>query len=111
MNSKTAPPPFPTGVMSDCMGAVHILRRSGQHSTVAPCVFTAGPCCLDRFWRGDRKKSILRVGPIRWAWISCTEQNDLQVRYGTRYLLKVSHETNDGWMNYRLPSRPDRCEP
>jgi hypothetical protein len=56
MNSKTAPPPFPTGVMSDCMGAVHILRRSGQHSTVAPCVFTAGPCCLDRFCRGDRKK-------------------------------------------------------
>ncbi len=57
MNSKTAPPTFPIGVMSDCMGAVHLLRRSGQHSTVAPCVFTAGPCCLDRFCRGDRKKS------------------------------------------------------
>jgi len=56
MNSKTAPPTFAIGVMSDCMGPVHLLRRSGQHSTVAPRVFTSGPCCLDRFCRGDRKK-------------------------------------------------------
>ena len=33
----------------------------------------------------------------------CTEQNDLQVRDGTRYLLKLFHAAGDRWMAYREP--------
>jgi len=36
----------------------------------------------------------------------CTEQNDLQVRDGTRYLLKLFHSAGDHWMAYR-----ERYEP
>lgn len=31
----------------------------------------------------------------------CTPENDMQVRDGTRYLLKVFHDHGDRWMNYR----------
>lgn len=34
---------FPVGVLSACIGAVHLLRRSGQPSTVAACLEIAGP--------------------------------------------------------------------
>lgn len=37
----------------------------------------------------------------------CTEANDLQVRDGTRYLLKVFHEADDRWMNHREPGQTD----
>ena len=33
----------------------------------------------------------------------CTEQNDLQVRDGTRYLLKLFHAAGDRWMAHREP--------
>ena len=33
----------------------------------------------------------------------CTEQNDLQLRDGTRYLLKLFHGAGDHWMAYREP--------
>jgi hypothetical protein len=33
----------------------------------------------------------------------CTEENDLQVRDGTRELLKIFHEANDRWMSNRYP--------
>jgi hypothetical protein len=33
----------------------------------------------------------------------CTEQNDLQVRDGTRYLLRLFHGAGDRWMAYREP--------
>ena len=36
----------------------------------------------------------------------CTEQNDLQVRDGTRYLLKLFHSAGDHWMDYREPGEP-----
>jgi hypothetical protein len=36
----------------------------------------------------------------------CTEQNDLQVRDGTRYLLKLFHTAGDHWMAYRGPHEP-----
>ena len=32
-----------------------------------------------------------------------TEENDLQVRDGTRFLLRLFHENGDRWMNYREP--------
>lgn len=31
----------------------------------------------------------------------CTAENDVQVRDGSRYLLKVFHDSNGRWMNYR----------
>ncbi len=34
----------------------------------------------------------------------CSESNDLQVRDGARYMLKVFHSNNDRWMNYRQGS-------
>jgi hypothetical protein len=36
----------------------------------------------------------------------CTEQNDLQLRDGTRYLLKLFHTAGDRWMAHREPSEP-----
>lgn len=36
----------------------------------------------------------------------CTEENDLQVRDGTRYLLKLFHSAHDTWMDYRQPGEP-----
>jgi hypothetical protein len=36
----------------------------------------------------------------------CTERNDLQVRDGTRYLLKLYHSAGDRWMAYREPGEP-----
>ena len=33
----------------------------------------------------------------------CTEQNDLQVRDGTRYLLKLFHAAGDSWIAHREP--------
>lgn len=36
----------------------------------------------------------------------CTEQTDLQVRDGTRYLLKLFHASDDHWMSYRGPHEP-----
>jgi hypothetical protein len=38
----------------------------------------------------------------------CTEENDMQVRDGTRYLLKVFHDGKDRWMNYREPGETDK---
>jgi hypothetical protein len=37
----------------------------------------------------------------------CTPENDLQVRDGTRYLLKVFHDGGDRWMTYREPGQTD----
>jgi hypothetical protein len=34
----------------------------------------------------------------------CTEQNDLQLRDGTRYLLKLFHTAGDRWMSHREPN-------
>jgi hypothetical protein len=36
----------------------------------------------------------------------CTEQNDLQLRDGTRYLLKLFHSAGDRWMSHREPNEP-----
>lgn len=38
----------------------------------------------------------------------CTEENDLQVRDGTRYMLKVFHDGKDRWMNYREPGEEEK---
>ncbi len=38
----------------------------------------------------------------------CTEDNDLQVRDGTRYLLKLFHGAGDHWMAYREPDEPTK---
>jgi hypothetical protein len=37
----------------------------------------------------------------------CTAENDVQVRDGTRYLLKVFHDSNDRWMDYRQDGETD----
>jgi hypothetical protein len=37
----------------------------------------------------------------------CTEEDDLQVRDGTRYLLKLFHAGGDRWMTYREPDETD----
>lgn len=37
----------------------------------------------------------------------CTAENDVQVRDGTRYLLKVFHEGKDRWMAYRREGETD----
>jgi len=37
----------------------------------------------------------------------CTERNDLQLRDGTRYLLRLFHAAGDSWMNHREPHEPD----
>ena len=37
----------------------------------------------------------------------CTPENDLQVRDGTRYLLKLFHEGGDRWMTYRESGETD----
>jgi hypothetical protein len=37
----------------------------------------------------------------------CTEENDLQVRDGTRYLLNLFHAGGDRWMTYREPDETD----
>ncbi|HLH30824.1 MAG TPA: hypothetical protein VKY31_06445, partial [Terriglobia bacterium] len=36
----------------------------------------------------------------------CTESNDLQLRDGTRYLLRLFHASGDHWMAYREPDEP-----
>jgi hypothetical protein len=36
----------------------------------------------------------------------CTEQSDLQLRDGTRYLLRLFHSAGDRWMTYREPNEP-----
>jgi hypothetical protein len=36
----------------------------------------------------------------------CTEQNDQQVRDGTRYLLRLFHSAGNHWMAYREPGEP-----
>jgi len=36
----------------------------------------------------------------------CTEQTDLQLRDGTRHLLKLFHASGDHWMSYRGPHEP-----
>lgn len=38
----------------------------------------------------------------------CTAENDLQVRDGTRYLLKVFQDGKDRWMAYREPGEMDK---
>ena len=40
----------------------------------------------------------------------CTERNDLQVRDGTRYLLKLFHSAGDRWMAYREPGEPAQID-
>ena len=37
----------------------------------------------------------------------CTAENDVQVRDGTRYLLKAFHDSKDRWMNYRPDGEAD----
>jgi hypothetical protein len=37
----------------------------------------------------------------------CTEENDLQVRDGTRYLLRLFHSLGDSWMAYRERGQTD----
>jgi hypothetical protein len=36
----------------------------------------------------------------------CTEENDLQLRDGTRYLLSLFHAAGDRWMSHREPNEP-----
>jgi hypothetical protein len=38
----------------------------------------------------------------------CTEENDRQVRDGTRYLLDLYHAAGDRWMNRREPGETDQ---
>lgn len=38
----------------------------------------------------------------------CTEENDLQVRDGTRYLINLFHAGGDQWMSYREPGETDK---
>jgi hypothetical protein len=40
----------------------------------------------------------------------CTEKNDLQVRDGTRYLLKLFHAAHDTWMDHREPYDADTVD-
>jgi hypothetical protein len=37
----------------------------------------------------------------------CTPENDVQVRDGTRFLLKIFHDNSDRWMNYRQEGETD----
>lgn len=37
----------------------------------------------------------------------CTPENDVQVRDGTRFMLKIFHEHKDRWMNYRQEGETD----
>ena len=37
----------------------------------------------------------------------CTAENDVQVRDGTRFLLKIFHQGNDRWMDYRQDGETD----
>ena len=37
----------------------------------------------------------------------CTAENDVQVREGSRYLLKAFHDSKDRWMNYRMKDEAD----
>jgi hypothetical protein len=37
----------------------------------------------------------------------CTPENDIQVRDGTRYLLKLFHKGNDRWMSFRQAGETD----
>lgn len=38
----------------------------------------------------------------------CTEENDRQVRDGTRYLINLFHAGGDQWMSYREPGETDK---
>jgi len=48
---------------------------------------------------GDLDLSASFVDTLRQY--GCSAENDVQVRDGTRYLLKVFHDHNDRWMDYR----------
>lgn len=37
----------------------------------------------------------------------CTPENDIQVRDGSRFLLKIFHDNDDRWMNYRQEGETD----
>ena len=37
----------------------------------------------------------------------CTPENDMQVRDGSRYLLKIFHDFGDSWMAYRQEGETD----
>jgi hypothetical protein len=69
---------------------------------------------LYRFLR-ENFYSVLEMGELdlvaefvdSFRQYGCTEQNDLQVRDGTRYLLKLFHAGGDQWMTYREPGETD----
>ena len=66
-------------------------------------------------WHRENFYSLLEVGELDlFASIvdtlrqyGCTAENDIQVRDGSRYLLKVFHEGNDRWMAYRQDGETD----
>ena len=53
---------------------------------------------------GDRDLFALFVDTLRQY--GCNAENDVQVRDGTRYLLKSFHKHNDKWMNYHEQHDP-----
>lgn len=68
---------------------------------------------LYRFLR-ENFEAVLNMGELdlvaeftdAFRQYGCTEQDDLQVREGTRYLLKLFHSAGDHWMAYREPGEP-----
>jgi hypothetical protein len=68
---------------------------------------------LYRFLR-ENFYSVLRMGELDlvaefvdlFRQYGCTEENDMQLRDGTRYLLKLFHQAGNRWMAYREPNEP-----
>jgi hypothetical protein len=68
---------------------------------------------LYRFLR-ENFYAVLRMGELDmvaefvdlFRQYGCTEQNDLQLRDGTRYVMKLFHAAGNRWMSHREPNEP-----
>jgi hypothetical protein len=66
-------------------------------------------------WHRENFYAVMQVGELDlFASIvdtlrqyGCTPENDVQVRDGTRFLLKIFHKGKDRWMAYRQPGETD----
>ncbi|MGW8205688.1 MAG: hypothetical protein ACWGMY_01865 [Hyphomicrobiaceae bacterium] len=66
-------------------------------------------------WHRQNFYDVLQVGELDLVasvvdtlrQYGCTAENDVQVRDGTRYLLKVFHVGNDSWTDYRKDGETD----
>jgi hypothetical protein len=84
----------------------------GRHA-----IYMADSPSLYRFLR-ENFYAVLEMGELDlvaefvdlFRQYGCTEQNDLQVRDGTRYLLKLFHGAGDHWMAYRQPHEAAQIE-